>query len=86
MIPEQNDEMPVLIEDGHLVCPYGDCGAADQIFELDVATRDNQLSVGEEPGVIKGSLGDHTFESEGYQCGQCLRMVSLPGGYEVIHS
>ncbi|MEU7911399.1 hypothetical protein [Microbispora bryophytorum] len=86
LIAELNDDAPVLIEDGTLRCPYADCGATDQIFELDVATRDNQLSIDpEQPGQIKASLGDHQFESDGYQCGQCLRSVTLPDDYEVIH-
>lgn len=85
LIPELNEDATVLVEDGTLRCPYGDCGAADQIFELDVATRDNHLSIDpDEPGVIKVSLGDHNFESEGYQCGQCLRSVSIPDGYETV--
>ncbi|MFD8529489.1 hypothetical protein ACFV0L_18915 [Streptosporangium canum] len=82
---DEDDEPTVLVEDGKLVCPYTDCRAVDEIAELDVATRSNELSISE-PGVISASLGDSSFESDGFECQQCSRPVSLPDGYEVIHS
>ncbi|MEV4472885.1 hypothetical protein [Nonomuraea sp. NPDC049504] len=84
VIPELNDGATILVEDGKLVCPYGDCGAADQILELDVATRSNDLTISE-PGVIKVSLGDGSFERDGFECQQCMRSVSLPDGYELSY-
>jgi hypothetical protein len=85
VIPELNDEATVLIEDGKLVCPYSDCGATDEIVELDVATRENELSISED-GLISAHLGDSTFESDGFECHQCLRRVSLPDSAEIAHS
>ncbi|GLX06682.1 hypothetical protein [Microbispora sp. NBRC 16548] len=84
LIPHLNEDAPVLIVDGHLVCPYGDCGAVGEIVELDVATRDNELSIDpDQPGVIKASLGDHSFEADGYECRKCTRSVTIPNGYEI---
>ncbi|MFD0659685.1 hypothetical protein [Thermocatellispora tengchongensis] len=80
-----NDELPVLIYDGKLICPYGDCGAADEIVELDVATRENALSISDD-GKISAHLGDSTFESDGFECSQCRRPVSMPDGYEITHA
>ncbi|MFG1965742.1 hypothetical protein [Nonomuraea sp. NPDC049028] len=85
LIPWLNEEATVLVEDGKLVCPYGDCGAADDIAELDVATRTNELTISA-PGHISASLGDSTFESDGFECQRCTRRVSLPDGYELTHS
>ncbi|MFG3438407.1 hypothetical protein ACGF0J_14280 [Nonomuraea sp. NPDC047897] len=82
---DEDDEPTVLIEDGKLVCPYPDCSATDQIIELDVATRDNELCVSED-GAIIAHLGDYSFESDGFECQQCARRVSLPDGYEIVHS
>ncbi|WP_433259241.1 hypothetical protein ACQPYK_49595 (plasmid) [Streptosporangium sp. CA-135522] len=87
VIPEKNDEPAVLVEDGKLVCPYGDCGATNQIFELDVATRSNHLVIDdEETSAIKACTGDSSFETDGYECDGCARAVALPDGYEVIQS
>ncbi|MEU7891773.1 hypothetical protein AB0B45_02785 [Nonomuraea sp. NPDC049152] len=84
VIPDLNDSPTVLIEDGKLVCPFGDCGAADQVIELDVATRENRLSIDEE-GTIVAHLGDSEFEGDGFECQQCARSVSMPGGDEIVH-
>ncbi|WP_214317119.1 hypothetical protein [Nonomuraea sediminis] len=82
VIPDLNDAPTALVEDGKLVCPFGDCGAADDIVELDVATRSNEMTI-TEPGVISVSLGDGYFEGDGFECQQCTRRVSLPDGYEL---
>jgi len=84
VIPELNEEATVLIEDGKLICPYGDCGAADDIVELDVASRENELSLSED-GTITAHLGDHSFENDGFECRQCTRQVSLPDGSNITH-
>jgi hypothetical protein len=80
----EDDEPTVLIENSRLVCPYRICGAADEIVELDVATRSHGLTI-TEPGVIGVSLGDSYFESDGFECQQCHRRVSLPDGYELSY-
>ncbi|GAB2918040.1 hypothetical protein ACFMQL_20140 [Nonomuraea fastidiosa] len=82
--PGTEDVPVVLVERGRLVCPYPDCGAPDQLIELDVATRANQLSLGEN-GQIVAYTGDSQWESDGYQCGRCSRPVSLPNGATVTH-
>lgn len=82
---DEDDEPTVLIEYGKLICPYTGCSATDQIIELDVATRDNELSVSED-GAIIAHLGDYSFESDGFECQQCAGRVSLPDGYEIVHS
>ncbi|GGS85066.1 hypothetical protein GCM10010156_49590 [Planobispora rosea] len=75
----------VLIQDGKLTCPYDDCGAADDIVELEVASRTNELTI-TEPGLITVSLGDGGFETDAFECQRCGRGVSLPDGYAYVHS
>ncbi|SDL75861.1 hypothetical protein SAMN05421874_128118 [Nonomuraea maritima] len=81
---DQDDEPAVLVLDGKLVCPYADCSATDEIVELDVATRSNELTI-IRPGVISVALGDSCFENDGFECEQCSRRVSLPDGYELSY-
>ncbi|WP_431928745.1 hypothetical protein [Nonomuraea jabiensis] len=79
-----DDKPPALVRDGKLVCPYRDCAAEDQIIEIDVATRTNELTI-EGPGRIKVGLGDGRFDHECYECAQCVRPVSLPDGHELVY-
>ncbi|GAA4946611.1 hypothetical protein HD597_006834 [Nonomuraea thailandensis] len=79
------DEPEVLIEDGKLVCPWPNCRAVNNIVELDVASRENVLSLSEN-GVITAHLGDSSFESDGYECLACNRAVSIPDSHEITHS
>lgn len=78
------DEPVVLVQDGKLVCPYSDCSAVDQIIELDVATRANELSLGES-GTIVAHVGDYRWESDGFECSMCSRRVILPDGLSIEH-
>jgi hypothetical protein len=77
------DEPNALVREGVMVCPYPDCGTADRIVELDVATRTNQLRI-VAPGEITAGTGDGTYETDGYECEVCCRRVSLPDGYEIV--
>ncbi|MFB4284800.1 hypothetical protein ACBJ59_56700 [Nonomuraea sp. MTCD27] len=77
------DEPNALVRDGVMVCPYPDCEAADQIVELDVATRSNRLEI-VAPGEIAAGTGDGTYVNDGFECEVCSRRVSLPVGYEVV--
>ncbi|WP_433355478.1 hypothetical protein ACQP25_16840 [Microtetraspora malaysiensis] len=65
------------------VDPSPNCGAADQIVELDVATRSNELEI-VGLGEILAGCGDSTFEGDGFECQQCSRRVSLPDGFKTI--
>ncbi|NRQ31225.1 hypothetical protein HII36_05160 [Nonomuraea sp. NN258] len=77
------DEPHALVRDGVLVCPHPDCGAVDQIVELDVATRSNELEI-VGPGAIAAYCGDSTFEGDGFECDVCSRRVSLPDDFEIV--
>ncbi|MFI6497104.1 hypothetical protein [Nonomuraea typhae] len=77
------DEPNALVREGVMICPYPDCGTADRVVELDVATRTNQLEI-VAPGEIAAGTGDGTYETDGYECEACSRRVSLPVGYEIV--
>ncbi|GII42880.1 hypothetical protein [Planotetraspora phitsanulokensis] len=72
-----------LVRDGVLVCPYPDCGVADDIVELDIATRQNELDI-VGPGEIAASMGDGNFEGDGFECNTCNQPVELPDGFEIV--
>ncbi|WP_433426208.1 hypothetical protein ACQP1V_42980 (plasmid) [Microtetraspora malaysiensis] len=77
------DEPNSLVRDGVLVCPFPDCGAADRIVEIDVATRANTLEI-VGPGEIVAACGDSQFDGDGFECTACSRRVSLPDAFEIV--
>ncbi|MEU4576025.1 hypothetical protein [Nonomuraea sp. NPDC023979] len=75
-------EPNVVIRNNSLLCPYRDCGAANEIVELEVATRRNELEITAN-GTLTVLVGNHRFVSDGYECGVCSRPVRIPDGHSI---
>lgn len=79
MIESDPDYPDDLMGEPILVCPHEGCHAEDDIRQVDVVTRWNNLRLnGSHNGVVISDGGSDDGEDHGYLCGSCERPVSFP--------
>ncbi|MGZ0153766.1 hypothetical protein ACXJJ3_42320 (plasmid) [Kribbella sp. WER1] len=79
MIESDPDYPDDLMGEPFLICPHPGCDAEDDIRQVDVVTRWNNLRFNRShDGVVISDGGSDDGEDHGYLCGSCERPVSFP--------